>query len=150
MKKKHLLSLATVFFDFCLFTWKFVFVQKLFLLIFFSTGLTVFIVCWTNNFCNVIFINEFNIWQFCIVKQQWISQMFINVIQFIDTELFRWIYFYLFTTVLIELQINFAVKYGFLVNFKIFKITIIRCHTLISTLFSGSKPDYFTSNFLFE
>ena len=67
-----------------------------------------------------------------------------------DVELFRWIYFYLLTAVLIDFQIDFTVTYGFLVNFKIFKITIICGHTLISTLFSGYKLNFFASNFLFE
>ena len=96
-----------------LFTLKLVFVQKIFLLIFFPQFSQYLSFDELATFAMSFFINEFNIWLFYIVKQRWISQIFINVMQFMDIELFPWIYFYLLTTVFIDFQIYFAVKYGF-------------------------------------
>ena len=92
----------------------------------------------------------------CVCRDIWHLVNQSNVfqyIQFIDVELFIWIYLYLFATVLIEFQINLVAKYGFLVNFIIFDVNIISRHFVISTLFSSYKPNFFllfTSNFPFE
>ena len=58
----------------------FVFVQKPFLLGVFSTVLIVFIVSRTITLCNVILLDEFNIWEICIVRLQWICEVFISII----------------------------------------------------------------------